>query len=98
PTQRERLVVQMEEVRRLTKIVDGLSLLTKADTGLISLIREPLHLDELVREVFEDVQILAQQQGITSELKVCDEAPVFGDRNRLRQVLLNLTDNALKYN
>ena len=96
--QRERIGQQLEEVQRLTKIVDGLTLLTKADAGLITLHREPLRLDELVRETFEDVQILAQPQQIAAELTDCEAVTVSGDRNRLRQLLLNLADNAIKYN
>ena len=96
--QRERIGQQLEEVQRLSKIVDGLTLLTKADAGLITLHREPLRLDELVRETFEDVEILAHPQQISAALTACDAATVSGDRNRLRQLLLNLADNAIKYN
>jgi len=96
--QRDRMGSQLEELRRLAKIVDGLTLLTKADAGLVALAREPLRLDELVRETFEDIQILAQQRSVEAILESCDEATVPGDRNRLRQLLLNLADNAIKYN
>jgi signal transduction histidine kinase len=95
---REHLLSQLDEVQRLTKIVDGLSLLTKADAGQISLKREPLKLDELVRDSHADAQILARPYGIQVELEQCDEISLAGDRHRLRQLLLNLTDNAIKYN
>ncbi|MCU0785144.1 MAG: ATP-binding protein [Verrucomicrobia bacterium] len=96
--QRERLESELDEVQRLTKIVDGLTLLTKADAGQIALAREAVRLDELVREAFADAQSLARPHGLQVELKACDEATVSGDRHRLRQLLLNLTDNAIKYN
>jgi signal transduction histidine kinase len=96
--QRERLESQLDEVQRLAKIVDGLTLLTKADAGQIALAREPVRLDELVREAFADAQSLARPQDVQVELGDCDEVTVSGDRHRLRQVLLNLTDNAIKYN
>lgn len=96
--QRERVLLHLEEVRRLAKIVDGLTLLTKADAGLLSPARESLALDELVREAFEDIQILAQQQSIEARLEHCEPVQVSGNRNRLRQLLLNLADNAIKYN
>jgi signal transduction histidine kinase len=95
---RERLLSQLDEVQRLTKIVDGLSLLTKADAGLITLKCETLRLDELVRDSFADAQILAQPFEVKVELGRCDEISISGDRHRLRQMLLNLTDNAIKYN
>ena len=55
-------------------------------------------LAELVREAAEDAVYLAQPHGIRVALTSCDEASVTGDRHRLRQLLLILTDNAVKYN
>jgi signal transduction histidine kinase len=96
--ERERLLSQLDEVRRLSKIVDGLTLLAKADAGQVALKLEPLRLDELVRDNFADAQILAEPHGIKVELTSCEEISVRGDRHRLRQLLLNLADNAVKYN
>jgi signal transduction histidine kinase len=96
--QKERLASQIDEIERLTKIVDALTLLTKADAGQIALKGEPVRLDELVRESFADVKILAQPQKIEAQLDRCEETTVTGDRHRLRQLLLNLADNAVKYN
>jgi len=89
---------QIDEIARLSKIVDALTLLAKADAGQVTMRREPVPLDELVRENFADAQLLAQRGQIQVELPRCDEAIVCGDRHRLRQLLLNLTDNAIKYN
>jgi heavy metal sensor kinase len=94
----ERAASQLDELRRLTRIVDGLTLLAKADAGQIALKLEPLRLDELVRDNFDDLQILAEPQGVKVELEFCEEISVRGDRHRLRQLLLNLADNAVKYN
>jgi signal transduction histidine kinase len=98
PAQRERLLSELDEVQRLTKIVDGLTLLTKADAGQIKLDWEPLRLDELVREACADAQSLARPHEIEVTLAGCEETTVVGDRHRLRQLLLNLSDNAIKYN
>ncbi len=96
--ERERAASQLDELRRLARIVDGLTLLAKADAGQVALKLEPVRLDELVRDNFADAQILAEPQGIGVELTVCEEITVRGDRHRLRQLLLNLADNAVKYN
>ena len=96
--QRERLVSQLDEIQRLTKIVDGLTLLTKADAGQVALGFEALGLDELVRDVYADAQFLAKPANISVTLVECDAIVLQGNRDRLRQLLLNLADNAVKYN
>ena len=96
--QRESLLGEIDEIDRLAKIVDGLTLLTKADAGLIALNDEPVALDDLVRDAAGDGEILAQPHGIHLSITQCDTATVRGDQHRLRQVLLNLADNAVKYN
>jgi signal transduction histidine kinase len=96
--ERERAASQLDELRRLARIVYGLTLLAKADAGQVALKLEPVRFDELVRDNFADAQILAEPQGIRVELKGCEEITVSGDRHRLRQLLLNLADNAVKYN
>jgi signal transduction histidine kinase len=95
---REKLASQLDEIQRLAKIVDGLTLLTKADAGQVALKFELLALDEIVREVFEDAQILGRPMRLSVSLVVCEPAKISGDRHRLRQLLLNLADNAVKYN
>lgn len=98
PAHRESLHQWLEEIQRLARIVDGLSLLAKADAGLVTLERHPLAWHELVREAFEDGEVLTQSQHLTLTLTACEPAVVLGDRDRLRQTLLNLVDNAVKYN
>lgn len=96
--QRERLTSQLDELQRLTKIVDGLTLLTKADAGQVVLKNELVAFDEIVREGFADAQILSKSANLTMRLNACRPCLIRGDRHRLRQLLLNLTDNAVKYN
>lgn len=96
--QREMLASQLDEIQRLTHIVSGLSLLAKADSNQLRLERESLRLDELVRDSFTDAIILAHSVRIQVTMPRCEEITLCGDRHRLRQLLLTLTDNAIKYN
>lgn len=96
--QREILTGHLDEIQRLAQIVDNLALLAKADAGLVALAHEQVRLDELVREAFDDAGVLGARLGLKVELGSCEQITVRGDRHRLRQVLLNLVDNAVKYN
>ena len=98
PEHRDLFASQLDEIQRLTKIVDGLALLAKADAGQMRLSSEPVRFDELVKDSFADAQMLGQPHKIAVTMTACDEITVQGDRHRLRQLLLNLTDNAIKYN
>lgn len=98
PADFEWMECELDEVLRLSKIVDSLTLLTKGEAGLVRLEHKPVRLDELVRESFDDAQILAEPHGVKVTLGECAAAEISGDRHRLRQLLLNLADNAVKYN
>jgi heavy metal sensor kinase len=95
---REVLSSQLDEIERLTKIVDGLTFLAKADAGQIAMARERVSLDELVKDSFDDAQVLAAPHKLKVELTSCESVEVKGDRHRLRQLLLNLMSNAVSYN
>lgn len=92
------ILSQLDEVRRLTRIVDQLTLLAKADGGLIELERGPVRLAELLEASHEDCQNLARADSIRVSMSPPADLVVMGDRQRLRQLLLILVDNAVKYN
>ena len=97
-TERERTVSLLDEIERLTHIVDSLTFLSKADAGILKLAQEPIPFHELVRDALDDALVLAQPHGVQAHLERCEPITVLGDRRRLRQLLLLLTDNAVKYN
>ena len=95
---RDRLYVWLDEAERLNRIVSGLTLLTQADAHQVTLENETVDLAELVRDAAGEAEILGQSQGLRVSVAADRPVVIRGDRHRLRQLLLNLTDNAVKYN
>jgi two-component system OmpR family sensor kinase len=94
---KETLASLLEEVVRMTSIIDGLILIAKSDRGNLKLERNPIRLDILVSEIKEDAEVLAERKKIDVSIAKLDEITVMGDEIRLRQLMLNLVDNAIKY-
>ena len=89
---------QLEEILRLTRLIEGLTLLAKADMGRLDMERQRLPLNVLVQDLAADVQILAEAEGLTFTLTECHPCSICGDEGRLRQLFLNLAVNAVRYN
>jgi heavy metal sensor kinase len=88
----------LEEVNRMSQIVDDLLLLSKADIGEIRLNKESIHLAEILNEVVAQVNILAQAKNLHIETSNHDEdIQIFGDGLRIRELFLNLIENGIKY-
>jgi len=83
---------------RLSRLIDDLLTLSDLELGKTSLKKEPVHLETLVEEVVEVLREKARRGGVALETHIPPELPlVLGDADRLQQVLINLTDNAIKY-
>jgi len=96
--QRDQLCVWLDETDRLNRIVSGLTFLTQADAQQVDLHLEPLDIGELVRDTANDASILGAAYDLKISVDIKGHFLINGDRHRLRQILLNLTDNAVKYN
>jgi two-component system OmpR family sensor kinase len=89
------------ETGRMTRLVGDLLLLAKADAGHLPIVREPVQIDAVLAEIFHQTRVLAGQRLQISlqcpEAEDADPLIVMGDADRIRQLLLNLVDNAMKH-
>lgn len=94
---RDVIGTMLEEADRLSRLADDLLLLARAETGQSQLRFETVDLSALAEEVSERLSVLAEERRQTLETRVDGPVIVSGDRPTLRQALLNLVDNAIKY-
>ncbi|MGE5802269.1 MAG: sensor histidine kinase [Gemmatimonadota bacterium] len=88
----------LQEVNRMTELLDSLLTLARADEGRAELHREPVDLREIIEEAGETGELLAEHAGVGIEIRLPPEPVVLPlDRSRMRQLALNLIENAVKY-
>lgn len=97
----ETLTEVQVETERMSTMVADLLLLAQADSGELKLQFAPVEVDTLLLEVYRQARRLAEHykgpQGLEIRLGSEDQALVMGDHDKLRQVILNLVENAIKY-
>jgi two-component system phosphate regulon sensor histidine kinase PhoR len=86
-----------KNANRLTLLIDDLLLLARLDAGNLELRLTRVGLAAIVREVLDDLTPKAKVRGVTLEGDLPDGITALADAERLRQVLANLIDNAIKY-
>lgn len=86
-------------VDRLTNLLNDLDEISRLERGELSLIKQNFVIQDLVRDTFESISIMAEQKNIRCQIKKGCESPltVFADKEKIRQVLVNLTENSIKY-
>jgi signal transduction histidine kinase len=91
------LLVVDRYIQRLTRSVNDVFRLARADAGFKSLQIESLYLDELVESAVNAARVLATQKGIVIDLAAAEVSPCRGDEALLTEMLLNLLENSIKY-
>ncbi|HVB37586.1 MAG TPA: ATP-binding protein [Vicinamibacterales bacterium] len=93
---REALDTVARQMRRMTRMVDQMLVLARADAGTYQPQPSDCYLDELVVECARTASVLARR-GVTVQWQTPDEVPFYGDEELLRQMVLNLLDNAVRH-
>ena len=97
PELRDRAGSALEEVDRLAKIVEALFAISRLDAGEAQQEWARFDLAPLAASTTEQMALLAEDKGVSVSCKVQGQVSVDGDRARIKQVVVNLLDNAIKY-
>ncbi|WP_118953395.1 sensor histidine kinase [Taibaiella helva] len=86
-------------IQRLVQLADDLDQISKLESGKIPIVQESFVIQELVKDVYEEMMLKARDRGIDMQVKKGTEAAitVYADKQKVKQVVVNLVENALKY-
>ncbi len=94
---RESLGILHQEARRLSRVVDDMFTLTRADAGQYPVVPREFYLDELAADCVQSLRSLAAAKSISLSVDSPGELSMVADESLVRRMLLNLLDNAIKY-
>jgi signal transduction histidine kinase len=94
---RETLTIVEQQATRLSRIVDDMFTLARADAGTYPVRQNPMYLDEVVQEVVKAARVLASTRDVSIEAATIPSAALTGDEDLIRRLMVNLLDNAIRY-
>ena len=94
---RESLAIVLDESRRLSRLVDDLLNLARADAGRVKLDAHEFYFNDLLSECCRSMQTLAGASDVTLECHATGDVQFRGDEALLRRLVINLLDNAIRY-
>ena len=94
---RETLAIVEQETVRLSRIVDDMFTLTRADAGNYPVRMMPMYLDELLDEAVRAARVVAGSRGVSIVCESAHPAPFTGDEDLVRRLVGNVLDNAIRY-
>jgi len=94
---REVLESQLEELEKLSRMIDRMLILARAEAGQIQVAQEQVNLSQLSRSLVDQMEIVAASKSITLTAELEGDVFVTGDSGWLEHAILNLVDNAIKF-
>jgi len=94
---KESLEAIESETDRMARLLDDLLLLARADYGSMQIEMAQVDLDTVVGEVFKEAKILARDRDLQIRLTAIEPIRMIGNNDRLKQLILNLVGNAIKF-
>ena len=94
---RETLRIVEEQAARLSRVVDDMFTLARADTGSYPIRTTPMYLDEVIDEVVRASRVVAGTKDVSIEATVVPSAAFTGDEELIRRMIVNLIDNAVRH-
>ena len=91
------LLSNLEEIDRMSCIIDDLLLLSKADTKEIKLNIEEVALRDLIMDVCMNMKVVADKKSVELQISELEDVRLKGDELKLRRMLLNVVENGIKY-
>jgi two-component system phosphate regulon sensor histidine kinase PhoR len=88
-----------KSIDRLVRLLDDLDQISRLESGSVPIIQESFLIQELVKDVYEEFSLKSKERKIALQFKRGTEKPlaVYADKQKIKQVLVNLVENALKY-
>ena len=94
---RDTLTIIEQQAARLSRIVDDMFTLARADAGTYPLRQMPMYLDEVVEDVVKAARVLASTHDVSIDAATSPSATFTGDEELIRRLMVNLLDNAIRY-
>jgi len=94
---RETLGIIEQQATRLSRIVDDMFTLARADAGTYPVRQTPMYLDEVVDDVVKAARVLASTRNVAIEASTTRSAALTGDEDLIRRLMVNLLDNAIRF-
>jgi heavy metal sensor kinase len=94
---KESLAIIQDEARRLTRLVDDLLNLTRADAGHVNLHVEEFYINDVLAECCRSMQAKATGKKVSLEFRFPEDMAYRGDQELIRRLVLNLLENAIRY-